>query len=61
MPDAVTDTHSLIWYLQDSPKLGKEANKVFEACDSNEAVIYIPTISLVEIIYLQKKKDSHKV
>lgn len=31
MVDAVTDTHGLIWYLEDSAKLGKKANKIFAA------------------------------
>ena len=55
MTDAVVDTHSLIWFLQDSPKLGKEANKIFEACDHGKATIHIPTICLVEIVYLQER------
>jgi len=54
MSDAVTDTHSLIWYLEDSPRLGSEASKVFEAC-SGEVIIYVPTICLVELVYLQEK------
>ncbi len=55
MPDAVTDTHSLIWHLEDSPRLGPEARRVFDACDQGELVIYIPTICLVEMLYLQEK------
>jgi len=55
MPDAVTDTHGLIWYLEDSPRLGSDARAVFDACDRGESVIYVPTICLVEIIYLQEK------
>jgi len=55
MPDAVTDTHGLIWYLEDSPRLGTAARRFFEACDYGEGVIYIPTICQVEIIYLQEK------
>jgi PIN domain nuclease of toxin-antitoxin system len=55
MSDAVTDTHGLIWYLEDSPRLGSEASKVFEACSSGEAIIYVPTICLVELVYLQEK------
>jgi PIN domain nuclease of toxin-antitoxin system len=51
----VTDTHSLIWYLEDSPRLGKAANEAFVACDRGEGIIYVPTICLVEIIYLQEK------
>lgn len=55
MPDYVTDTHSLIWYLEDDPRLGPDANQAFEACDRGEAVIYIPVICLVEIVYLCEK------
>ncbi|MGA2403973.1 MAG: type II toxin-antitoxin system VapC family toxin [Syntrophobacteraceae bacterium] len=55
MPDYVTDTHSLIWYLEDSPRLGPAARECFEACDLGESTIHIPTICLVEIIYLQEK------
>lgn len=55
MPDVVTDTHALIWYLEDSPRLGSDAGSAFEACDRGESVVYIPTICLVEIVYLQEK------
>ena len=56
MPDVVTDTHGLIWYLEDSPLLGPGAKEVFDACDRGEIVVYIPTICLVEIVYLQEKE-----
>ena len=55
MPDAVTDTHGLIWYLEDSPRLGQAAKDLFDACDEGEITIYVPTICLVEILYLQEK------
>ena len=55
MPDYVTDTHGLIWYLEDSPHLGLAAKECFEACGRGEAVLYIPTICLVEIVYLHEK------
>jgi len=55
MLDCVTDTHSLIWYLEDDPRLGPEANHTFEACDRGEITIYVPTICLVEIVYLHEK------
>ncbi|MGE0083032.1 MAG: type II toxin-antitoxin system VapC family toxin [Desulfococcaceae bacterium] len=53
--NAVTDTHALIWYLEDSPRLGAEAGNFFESCEKGDAVIYIPTICLIEILYLQEK------
>ena len=55
MPDAVADTHGLIWYLEDSPRLGSAARNFFDACDRGELVVYVPTICLVEIIYLHEK------
>ncbi len=50
MINAVTDTHALIWYLEDSHRLSDTANDIFEQCDRGEIVIYIPTICLVEIV-----------
>ncbi|MBN1876892.1 MAG: PIN domain-containing protein [Anaerolineae bacterium] len=55
MTDYVTDTHSLIWYLEGSPRLGGKAKAAFEFCERGVAVIYMPTICLVEIFYLQEK------
>jgi PIN domain nuclease of toxin-antitoxin system len=55
MADVVTDTHALIWYLQDDVRLGRQARQAFEACERGECVIYVPTICLVEIVYLQEK------
>lgn len=53
--DFVTDTHGLIWYLEDSPRLGKKAKAAFDSCDQGECLIYVPAICIVEIIYLQEK------
>ncbi len=55
MPDYVADTHALIWYLEDSPRLGESAQKIFDACDRGETLIFVPTIVLVEMLYLQEK------
>ena len=52
MSDMVTDTHALIWYLTDDPRLGPAAGLAFDACDRGEGIIYVPTICLVEILYL---------
>ena len=56
MSDLVTDTHALIWYLEDNPNLSSAANQAFEQCDRGEITIYIPTICLVEIVYLQERR-----
>ena len=55
MPDAVTDTHALIWYLEDDPRLGPDAGLLFDACDRGQITIYVPTMCLVEIVFLQEK------
>ena len=55
MSDAVTDTHALIWYLEDSPRLGSGAKAAFDACDRGDSVIYVPSICLVELVYLEEK------
>jgi PIN domain nuclease of toxin-antitoxin system len=55
MPGVVIDTHGLIWYLEDSPRLGPAARTAFAACDRGDSIVYVPTICLVEIIYLQEK------
>jgi hypothetical protein len=39
MTDVVTDTHALIWYLEDSPRLSQAANQVFDQLDRGEIFI----------------------
>ena len=56
MPDAESDTHALIWYLENDPRLSPAASVLFDACDRGTIVVYIPTICLVEILYLQEKR-----
>ena len=51
----VTDTHSLIWFPGNKPRLGPAASAAFTECEQGIAIIHVPTICLVEIIYLQEK------
>jgi PIN domain nuclease of toxin-antitoxin system len=55
MANAATDTHALIWYLENDPRLSPAANALFDECDHGLIAIYVPTICLVEIVYLQEK------
>ena len=55
MSDVVIDTHGLIRYLEDSPRLGPAARTALDSCDRGEIIVYLPTICLVEIISLQEK------
>lgn len=47
---AVCDSHGLLWYaLGRRRKLGSRARRVLERADGGLAVVYVPTIVLVEI------------
>jgi PIN domain nuclease of toxin-antitoxin system len=50
----VTDTHSLVWYFMENPRLSRKALKVFEKT-VKESTIIIPTVVLAEIMYIAKK------
>ncbi len=49
-PIYVTDTHSLIWYLTDSPKLSFAANGSFRKIEEGKAKLLIPAIDYVQTI-----------
>ena len=55
MPDIITDTHALIWYLQDDTRLSATASKHLTQCEHDGGHIYVPSICLVEILYLSEK------
>ena len=52
----VTDTHSLIWYLTDDPKLSTAAKRAFQWADIFQVHICIPCIVFFELLYLVEKK-----
>jgi PIN domain nuclease of toxin-antitoxin system len=52
----VTDTHSFLWYLVDSPKLSPKVRAIFDSCDRGEVTIIIPAIVLLECIDIFDKK-----
>jgi PIN domain nuclease of toxin-antitoxin system len=56
MPGAIADTHALIWYLLDSPRLSASASAQFEACRTTGARVGVSSISIVELIYLIEKE-----
>lgn len=55
MGEFVTDTHSLIWYLTRDPRLPRTARIVFEEADKDVNRVWVPSIVLVETIYLVEK------
>jgi PIN domain nuclease of toxin-antitoxin system len=56
MRSYVTDTHFLIWHLQDNPRLSHRGRSIFLQADEGKAIVAIPTIVLVEMVYLADKK-----
>lgn len=52
--DYVTDTHSLVWYLTEDPRLSSKALSVF-ASSENEGTIIVPAVVLAEIMFIARK------
>ena len=55
MAGVIADTHALIWYLLDSPRLSDSASAQFEACHTGGVRVGVASISIVEIVYLMDK------
>jgi PIN domain nuclease of toxin-antitoxin system len=51
----VADTHTFIWYLRGSNRLSDTALNVLDQTIQNGNLIYIVSISLIEIAYLVEK------
>lgn len=52
---AVADTHAIIWYLANDPRLSKIAKQTFENAVVQNSLIAISSITLVEMVYLIEK------
>lgn len=52
----VTDTHALIWWFTDNPKISQKATEIFERCEKGENIIFIPSIVLAESLSIFDKK-----
>ena len=52
--DYVTDTHSILWYFTQDPRLSKRALEEFEGT-VREGFIIIPAVVLAEIMFIAKK------
>lgn len=50
----VTDTHSLVWYFTEDPRLSKKAFDAFEGTVKSGTVI-VPAVVLAEIMFIAKK------
>lgn len=56
VPQYVSDAHSLLWYLYDSPRLSSTARAIFKQAEARQVVILIPLIVLAEIVFVAEKK-----
>jgi PIN domain nuclease of toxin-antitoxin system len=52
MPSVVADTHTIIWYVFDLPRLSASALNALEQAATEGDIIYFSAISIVEISYL---------
>lgn len=50
----VTDTHSLVWYFTEDPRLSKKALDIFERT-KREGLIIIPAVVLAELMFIARK------
>ena len=52
----VADTHALLWWFTDSPKISLKASKIFEKCEEGENIIFIPSIVIAEALSIFDKR-----
>jgi len=55
MSDLAIDTHAAVWYFAKSPQMSATARNAVNNAIANGFVIILPTISIVEIVYLIEK------
>ncbi len=49
------DTHALVWYIDDDPRLSPRALAAMERCIAAGRRVGVSAISLVELVYLTEK------
>jgi PIN domain nuclease of toxin-antitoxin system len=54
LPAGVTDTHALLFHASASRALGRKAAAHFEACERQQALIYVPMAVIWEISLLAR-------
>jgi PIN domain nuclease of toxin-antitoxin system len=52
---AVVDTHAIIWYLTNDPRLSRAAMTAMDAATAAGDPLHVSAISLVEVLYLVEK------
>lgn len=52
----VLDTHTALWYLENSKELSAPARKTIEDAIHNGRYVYVSAISVIEAVYLVERK-----
>jgi PIN domain nuclease of toxin-antitoxin system len=60
MPVAAVDTHAIIWYLFNDPRLSQTDKNLLERAAERGEQAAISSISLAEVVYLIEKGRIHK-
>jgi PIN domain nuclease of toxin-antitoxin system len=55
MTAVVADTHALLWYLNNSPRLSAMARSALENAEQSGSPMYVASITVVELRYLVEK------
>jgi PIN domain nuclease of toxin-antitoxin system len=55
MTSLIVDTHTIIWYLSGNLKLSEKAKKTIDNALDNDQLIYLSSITIVELVYLVEK------
>jgi PIN domain nuclease of toxin-antitoxin system len=54
LPAAVTDTHALLFHAAGGGALGRRAAAHFEACERQQALVYVPSAVIWEVSLLAR-------
>jgi PIN domain nuclease of toxin-antitoxin system len=54
LPAAVADTHALLFHAASSPALGRRAASHFNACENQQALVYVPAAVIWEVSLLAR-------
>lgn len=56
---AVTDTHTLVWYLADDSRLSSKVHAVLHSAEKGEATIIVPAVVFLECLDIFEKERVH--
>lgn len=59
MSEYVVDTHALDWHLAGSDRLSTTARQILQAADHGANRVFVPSIAIVELIYLEERGTIH--